>query len=90
MSTKTVLTSVENSVELGLVIAVLVSSAYNTNVAFLDVIMGTSIINNKKNKGSRLDPCDMPCWTRSQLEKLLLSVLLCTITLWYLSVSDRI
>jgi len=58
----------ENSVELGLVIVILVFSAYNTSVAFLDVIMGTSFINNEKNKGPRIDPCEMPCCTSSQLE----------------------
>jgi hypothetical protein len=55
-------------VELGLVIVILVSSVCNTNVAFLDVVMGTSFVNNKKNKGPRIDPCDMPCWTKFQLE----------------------
>jgi len=68
ISAKTLLTSMENSVELGLVIVILVSSAYNTNVAFLDVFMGTSFMNNKKNKGPRIDPFEMPCCTSSELE----------------------
>jgi hypothetical protein len=37
---------VENSTELGLVI-IPVSSVYNTNIAFLDIVMGRSFINNK-------------------------------------------
>ena len=45
----------------------LASPAYNTNLAFLDVIMGISLINNEKNKGSRTDPCGT-CLTSSQLE----------------------
>lgn len=45
ISAKTVLTLVENSAELGLVI-LLVLSVYNTNLAFLDVVVGTSFINN--------------------------------------------
>jgi hypothetical protein len=60
------MTSVENSKELGMVIIMLASSAYNTNLAFLD-IMGKSLINNEKNKGSRIDPCGT-CLTSSQLD----------------------
>jgi len=68
MSAKTVLTLVENSTELGLVIIIPVLWVYNTNLAFLDVTVGKSFIINKKNKGHRFDPYDMPCWTSSQLE----------------------
>jgi hypothetical protein len=57
MSLKTVFTSVENCTELELVIIKLVSSAYNTIVVFLEVTEGRSFINNKKNKGTRIDPC---------------------------------
>jgi len=61
ISTKTVLTLLENSTELGLVIIILVSLVYNTNLALLDVTVGISFIINKKNKGQRFDPCDMLC-----------------------------
>lgn len=46
ISAKTVLTLVENSTELGLVVIWLVLSVYNTNLAFLDVVVGMSFINN--------------------------------------------
>ena len=46
ISAKTVLTLVENSAELGLVIILLVVSVYNTNLAFLDVVVGMSFVNN--------------------------------------------
>jgi hypothetical protein len=61
------MTLVENSMVLGMVI-ILASSAYNTNLAFLDFIMGKSFINNEKNKGSRIDPCGTTRLTSSQLE----------------------
>jgi len=38
------MTLVENSTELGMVIVMLASSAYNINLAFLDVVMGKSFI----------------------------------------------
>ena len=34
----------------------LVSSAYNTNLAFLAVTVGKSFMYNKNNKGSRIEP----------------------------------
>ena len=46
ISGKTVLSLVEKSAELGLVIIILLSSVYNSNLAFLDVVMVTSFINN--------------------------------------------
>lgn len=36
----------ENSAELGLLIILLVLSVYYTNLAFLDIVVGTSFINN--------------------------------------------
>jgi hypothetical protein len=53
--------------ELGMVIIMLASLAYNNNLAYLDVIMGKSFKNNKKNKGSRIDPCGTTCLTSFQL-----------------------
>jgi hypothetical protein len=40
--------------ELGIAIIMLVSSAYNTNLAYLDVIMGKSFINNRFNQFSKI------------------------------------
>ena len=55
ISAKTVFTLVGNSTELGPVIIQLVSPAYNTNLAFLDVAIGKSCINNTRNKVPRTD-----------------------------------
>jgi hypothetical protein len=68
ISAKIVFTLVENSTVLEPVIIKLVSSACNINIAFLEVIKGKSFINNKKNKGPRIDPCGTPCLTISQSE----------------------
>ena len=68
MSSKTVFTSLENCTGLEPVIIKLVLSAYNTNVVFLEVTEGKSFINNKKNKGRRIDRCGTPCLTISQSE----------------------
>jgi len=60
---------------LGLVIIKLVSSAYNTNLAFLAVTMGKSFTYNKKSRGLRIEPCGTPCLTSSQFEWLMVLVL---------------
>ena len=59
---------VANSIGLELVTMRLVSSAYNTNLAFLAVTSGRSFIYNNKSKGPRIEPCGMPCLTNSQFE----------------------
>ena len=53
----------------------LVSSAFNNNFAFLALTVGKSFMNNKRNKGTRIQPCVTPCLTSSQLEQLTVLVL---------------
>jgi hypothetical protein len=67
-SAKTLFNLLTNSIGLGLVIMKLVSSAYNTNLAFLAVTVGKLFIYNKNNKGPRIEPCGMPCLTSSQFD----------------------
>jgi hypothetical protein len=45
-----------------MVITILVSMVFDTNLACLDVIMGSSVINNKKDKGPKIDLCPQLSW----------------------------
>jgi len=66
---KTIFILLANSIGVGLVIMRLVSSAYNTNLAFLAATVGKSFMyNKKKNKGPRTEPGGTPCLTSSQFE----------------------
>ena len=65
---KTLFNLSANSIGLGLVIMKLISSAYNTYLAFSAVTVGKSFTYNKKNKGPRIETCGTPCLTSSQFE----------------------
>ena len=54
ISAKTVFTVAENSTVLGLLIIIPGSSAHNTHLTFLDVIMDKSITNNERIRDQKL------------------------------------
>ena len=68
------------------VIIMLVSSAKSTILLSLLINVGKSLMEIRKNRGPRIEPCGKPHLIIFHLEELLLLVVLSRATFWYLSV----
>ena len=70
-----------NSVGVGLVIIMLVSSANNVGLDILDIVYRKSLIYKRKNNGSGIEPCSTPHFTSSHWEENLFKLLSFIVTL---------
>jgi hypothetical protein len=65
---------------------ILVSSAYDTVLLSVFIVLVSSFMYSKKNRGPIIEPCGTPYFTFSHLDELLLSVIWPKATLCCLSV----